>query len=61
MSKQQQARDGRESIAFILEPAAAALTGSSATLAAGDFAFVLKAKASGAYDNIPARKPILAV
>lgn len=61
MSKQQQARDGRESIAFILEPASSPLSGVSAILAAGDFAFVLKAVASGNYDGIPARKPILAV
>lgn len=61
MSKQQQARDGRESIAFILEPATTSLKDSAAVLAAGDFAYVLKAVASGAYDGIPARKPILAV
>lgn len=61
MGKQQQARDGRESIAFLLEPAASALTGASAALAAGDFAFVTAAANDGAYKDVPLRRPILAV
>jgi hypothetical protein len=60
MSKQQQARDGRESIAFILEPSATPVADSSASLAAGEFGFVLAKAASGAYKDIPKGKPILA-
>ncbi len=57
MSKQQQARDGRESIAFILEPEAAGVT----SLVAGDFAFVTKAKSGGAFASVPLNRPVLAV
>ncbi len=57
MSKQQQARDGRESIAFLLEPATAAAT----SLVAGDFAFVKAAKAGGSFVNVPLNRPVLAV
>ena len=60
MSGKSQARDGRESIAFILEPASSALEGSSAVLAAGDIAFVLAAAVGGDYAGVPARKPIIA-
>lgn len=60
MSKQQQARDGRESISFLLEPATTTLKDASATLAAGDFAFIIKAALTSAYKDIPERRPILA-
>lgn len=57
MSKQQQARDGRESIAFLLEPAAAGVT----SLAAGEFGFVKAAKPDGAFASVPLGRPVLAV
>lgn len=60
MSGKSQARDGRESIAFILEPASSALEGSAAVLAAGDIAFVLAAAVGGNYAGVPARKPMIA-
>lgn len=60
MSKQQQARDGRESIAFILEPASSSIKDSSAALVAGDIAFVIAAANAGAYKDVPLRRPIIA-
>lgn len=60
MSKQQQARDGREAISFILEPASSSVKDSSATLAAGDIAFVIAAAVAGSYKDVPLRRPIMA-
>ena len=54
MANLSQARDGRKSLSFILEPEQTPVEGTSGSLALGDMGFILAASASGPFKDLKA-------